>query len=406
MRVVGPLAWCVAGALALAGVGAVNASGARPLGERLARALAVEGLDPTRIGALVVDTQTGRAIFARNPGSSLVPASTEKLPVAYTALSVLGPSYRARTLVLGRGTQKGALWKGHLVLKGFGDPSLHANDLRALARQLAARGIKRVSGSIIGDESYFDDERTAPGWQPSFYKVWSPPLSALIVNRAFFRGTIVDRPATAAARAFKAELKAAGIVVRRRAKAGRLKVAKAEQLASISSPTVEQLVAFMNTESDNFTAEMLLKLLGAEVHGAGTTAAGTRVVRAALRDAGVPLVGVRIVDGSGLSSLDRLTARAVVDLIEAARADTSIWPAFRGSLALAGVSGTLEDRMLKKPSRGAVRAKTGTTNLSSALSGIVKDRFIFSILMNGESVPAWLARPAQDRFATILARVA
>ena len=60
--------------------------------------------------------------------------------------------------------------------------------------------------------------------------------------------------------------------------------------------------------------------------------------------------------------------------------------------------------MRKKPVRKAVRAKTGTTNLSSALSGIVRDRYIFSILMNGHFVPLWLTRPAQDRFATVLAR--
>ena len=399
-----PLIWCLAGFLALTAAIASDASAARPLGKRLARALSVEGLDPARTGALVVDTRTGRAVFRRNARVALVPASTEKLTVAFAALSILGPSYETRTEVRGRGTQKGALWKGHLVLKGFGDPSLHADDLRELVIQLKARGIKRVTGSIIGDESYFDDSRTAPGWKESFYKVWSPPLSALIVDRAFFRGVTVDRPAAAAARAFKGQLKAAGIVVRGRAKTGRIKPKLTTELASVSSPTVQELVAFMNTESDNFTAEMLLKMLGAEARGEGTSAAGAEVVAEALAQAGVRLDGVHLADGSGLSSLDRLTARALVDLIVAARSDPVIWPPFRDSLALSGVSGTLADRMRKRPVRKSVRAKTGTTNLSSALSGIVRDRYVFAILMNAEFVPPWLARPAQDRFATILAR--
>lgn len=398
------LAWCVTGAMLLAGLAASAAEAAKPLGARLAKALAVEGLDAALTGALVFDTETGKAVFARNPRASLVPASTEKLPVAFAALSVLGSDYRARTVVLGRGTQNGALWKGHLVLKGFGDPSLHTDDLRRLARQLSVRGIERVSGSVIGDESFFDDRRTAPGWLPHFYKVWSPPLSALIVNRAFFRGTTVDRPAAAAARAFKAELRAAGITVKRRARTGRVNLKRTEELAAIESPTVGELVRFMNSESDNFTAEMLLKLMGAQEHGQGTTAAGARVVKRALREADVSLDGVRIVDGSGLSSHDRLTPRAVVDMIRAARERPEVWAPFRSSLALAGVSGTLDDRMLEPPARAAVRAKTGTTNLSSALSGIVKDRYIFSIIMNGDAVPWWHARPAQDKFATILAR--
>jgi len=398
------LPWLLALAVLAAAIGATGASAARPLADRLAAALQVEGLDPTLTGALVVDTQTGKVVFSRNARRSLVPASTEKLTVALTALTVLGPEFRARTLLLGRGKQRGTVWKGHLVLKGFGDPSLHRNDLESLARQLASTGIKTVSGSVIGDESYFDASRTAPGWRASFYKLWSPPLSALIVDRAVSHGIVVDKPALAAARALKTELKNAGVKVRRRAKSGVVNESRATELGFVESPTVAELVTFMNSESDNFTAETLLKMIGAEVRGEGTTLAGATVVKRVLREAGVPIAGVRIADGSGLSKLDRLTPRSVVGLIGAARENRSLWPHFRGSLAVAGRTGTLEDRLRTKPSRGAVRAKTGTTNLSSALSGIVRDRYIFSVIMNGTSVPYWRARPAQDRFATILAR--
>ena len=394
------------GILALFGFKTSRAEAANSLEKRLARAVTVTNLNPKQTAALVIDGQTGKVIFSRNPSTSLVPASNEKIPIAFAALSVLGPSYRTQTALLGRGIQKGAIWKGHLVLKGFGDPGLHTNDLQRLVKRLEARGIRHVTGRIIGDESFFDDKRTAPGWKASFYKLWSPPLSALIVNRAFFRGRTVDKPAAAAARAFQAELEAAGITVRLNAKAGRINEKRATSIASVQSPTIEQLVKFMNTESDNFTAEMLLKLLGAHVRGKGTTAAGAKVVRRVLRNAGVSLEGVRIVDGSGLSSSDRLTTQSVVDIIVAARNLPEIWPPFKKSLAIAGVSGTLKDRMKNKPALRSVRAKTGTTNLSSALSGIIKDRYIFSIIMNGTYVPWWRTRPAQDRFATILARMA
>ena len=398
------LPWFLALVALVVAIGAAGASAARPLADRLAAALQVEGLDPALTGALVVDTQTGLVVFSRNARRSLVPASTEKLTVALGALTVLGPEFRARTLLLGRGKQQGTRWKGHLVLKGFGDPSLHRDDLQSLARQLANSGIKTVSGSVIGDESYFDTSRTAPGWRASFYKLWSPPLSALTVDRAVSHGIVVDKPALAAARALKAELKNAGVNVRRRAKTGTVNQSRATELGFVESPTVAELVTFMNRESDNFTAETLLKLIGAQVRGQGTSLAGAKVVKRVLRDAGVPIAGVRIADGSGLSSLDRLTPRSVVSLIGAARENRSLWPHFRGSLAIAGLTGTLKDRLRTKPSRGAVRAKTGTTNLSSALSGIVRDRYIFSVIMNGTAVPYWRARPAQDRFATILAR--
>jgi D-alanyl-D-alanine carboxypeptidase/D-alanyl-D-alanine-endopeptidase (penicillin-binding protein 4) len=125
-------------------------------------------------------------------------------------------------------------------------------------------------------------------------------------------------------------------------------------------------------------------------------------MRDALEAAGIPLAGVRLADGSGLSSLDRLTARSVVALLEAGLAP-DLRDAFLDSLAVAGVDGTLEDRLESRPARGQVIAKTGTTRAASALSGFVRDRYVFAIIQNGRPVSAYWARIAQDRFATVLA---
>jgi serine-type D-Ala-D-Ala carboxypeptidase/endopeptidase (penicillin-binding protein 4) len=76
---------------------------------------------------------------------------------------------------------------------------------------------------------------------------------------------------------------------------------------------------------------------------------------------------------------------------------------FLRALPAAGISGTLEDRMQKKPARGVVRAKTGTTNRASALAGYVGQRYAFAVIQNGFPVQPWAARKAQDRFATALA---
>jgi D-alanyl-D-alanine carboxypeptidase/D-alanyl-D-alanine-endopeptidase (penicillin-binding protein 4) len=128
-----------------------------------------------------------------------------------------------------------------------------------------------------------------------------------------------------------------------------------------------------------------------------------RVIRGALAEAGIPLAGVRLADGSGLSSLDRLTAASVVALLEAGLAARDVRDAFLQSLAVAGVNGTLEDRMEKRPARGQVIAKTGTTSMASALSGFVRNRYVFAVLQNGRPISAYWARLAQDRFATALA---
>ena len=174
-------------------------------------------------------------------------------------------------------------------------------------------------------------------------------------------------------------------------------------LAEDLSEPLAEIVRFMGRESDNYTAEVLVKQLGALYADSGSTVAGVRVLRGLLAEAEIPLAGVRLADGSGLSGLDRLTATALVSLLQAGLADPDIRDAFLGSLAVAGVDGTLEDRMDAKPARGAVIAKTGTTDRASALSGFVRGRFVFAILQNGRPISSRWARIAQDRFATILA---
>jgi D-alanyl-D-alanine carboxypeptidase/D-alanyl-D-alanine-endopeptidase (penicillin-binding protein 4) len=149
---------------------------------------------------------------------------------------------------------------------------------------------------------------------------------------------------------------------------------------------------------------MLLKELGSLESGRGTTDAGSAVVRRALSNAGVPMNGVRIVDGSGLSSLDRLTAQALVALLRTGAVDPAVRSAFVSSLPVAGVSGTLKNRLGTRPTFRRVVAKTGTTSLSCSLAGFVGDRYAFAILQNGSPVSYWSARAAQDRFVTVLAR--
>ncbi len=120
-----------------------------------------------------------------------------------------------------------------------------------------------------------------------------------------------------------------------------------------------------------------------------------------MRDAGIPVDGVRLLDGSGLSSLDRLTAQALVGVIRAGATDPAIRAAFVGSLAVAGMSGTLSRRL--PALRGKVKGKTGTTDLACTLSGLIGSTVAFAIIENGSPISSWAARAAQDRFVTVLA---
>jgi D-alanyl-D-alanine carboxypeptidase/D-alanyl-D-alanine-endopeptidase (penicillin-binding protein 4) len=387
---------------ALFAVAIVTPGAAASLRGDLDRALRSPYVSPSLTGALAINLASGRPVYGHNAGRPLHPASNEKLTVALTALDRLGPLFRIQTQVLGEGALLGNVWQGRLVLKGYGDPSLSSYDLARLAAQVRNAGITSVTGRIAGDESYYDSMRTAPGWKAWYYKEESPPLSALIVNRGKVGTRTVDNPALSAARAFRRALIYAGVDVSRHATTA---VAKADAvlLGQRASPELSRLVQRMNLVSDNFYAEMLLKQVGARIRGEGTTAAGARVVVRELNQRGVPLDGVRIADGSGLSTYDRLTARALAALLISAWSDATIKDPFVASLPIAGVSGTLKDRMRRAPAYANVYAKTGTTSTSSTLSGYVRTRYVFSILQNGNPVAWYYARKTQDRFATVLA---
>jgi D-alanyl-D-alanine carboxypeptidase/D-alanyl-D-alanine-endopeptidase (penicillin-binding protein 4) len=392
-------------AIVLCALVAAAAASARPaasLPQRLAKALRVPHVSRALSGAIAVDLATGKVVYAQHPDRSLQPASNEKLPITYAALVGLGPSYRFRTQVLGSGRRSGATWQGDIYLKGGGDPTLHLRQLRMLARQLWEDGFRRIAGDVLADESFFDKRRTAPGWRPGFYMDESPPLTALAVNRGWYRGKATPDPAGAAAASFVRILNERGVHVAGESAWGTAP-ATAFPLAEVHSAHLSDVLRFMDRESDNFTAELVLKTLGAEIRGKGTTAAGARVVTEALTEAEVPLTGVRIVDGSGLSRLDRLTPRAIASILLALWADDRLRPVVWDALPVAGRSGTLERRLDRRPAYGAVRAKTGTTSLASALSGFVRHRFAFAVLQNGHPISTTWARAAQDRFATVLA---
>jgi serine-type D-Ala-D-Ala carboxypeptidase/endopeptidase (penicillin-binding protein 4) len=387
---------------ALAAALVLPAAAAASLQSSLERALHVPYVSLAATGAVAIDLTTGQTVYSRNASLPLIPASNEKLAVTYAALTALGPGFRIETDVLGEGSQTGAVWNGDLVLKGYGDPTLSTDDLTALAREVRQAGITSVTGRVLGDESWFDSRRTAAGWKPSFYIFESPPLSALIVDRGRFGRYTSHDPALAAAQLFRAALARAGVHV-----AGAAAHGTADDgglpLASVDSPTLAAIVHWMDRVSDNFVAEMLVKELGAVQSGSGTTAAGVGVVTGLLAQAGVPLDGVRLVDGSGLSLLDRLTPNALVSLLSVMWTDDEVRLELLASLPVAGRTGTLHDRMRRGPATGVVRAKTGTTSNASALSGYVSDRYVFSVLQNGFPVSFTWARVAQDRFASVLA---
>jgi len=328
-------------------------------------------------GALVVDLESGQTLYSSRAGIRRIPASVEKLYTTSSVLLRFGPAGRLRTRVLGAGTLgPGGVWRGNLYLRGSGDPTFGSTSAAradygsrasagALAREVVATGVRRVGGRLLGDGTLLYDG---------------------IASRAYAAGRLA------------AALRARGVRIDSGTGVGAAP-SGAEALADVVSPTISALIRMTNVPSNNYLADTLLRALGTGARGIGTYARGAAAVRARLAPFGLR---PQVADGSGLSRANRTSPAEVVRLLSKMSANTT----FRGSLAVAGRSGTLARRMLGTSAAGRCRGKTGTLSNVSNLAGYCRarngDTLAFAILMNRVWPPG--ARTLQDRMAVAIAR--
>ncbi len=438
------------------------------------------------LGVAVYSVEHGAPLYLHNASWALVPASNMKLYTTAAALDRLGPDYQYTTSVYADGAllADGTL-VGDLVLVGRGDPTISGRFygdsvtyvFDRLAAEIRDQGVRRVSGRLIGDASYFDDVRIAPGWETSNLLWWygarpsalsfndnvvtieirpggwvGAPASISFVpytdgiavaNRVVTTGrrggrsigirrtpmtgsyTISGRisirsgplryvvaaedPAAYALSVFRDRLLRAGIEVedtgtvmhqwnRRPLRAPKL-------LASHTSPRMIEIVRVINKHSQNLFAEQVLKTLGAMFEDGGGFNEGAEVVRDVLEDLDLPLHGLRIFDGSGLSRRNTVTAQLTAELLVAMHGHP-LFDQYYESLLIAGVDG--DTRRLDTPAaRGNVRSKTGTLRSVSSLSGYVTtgdgELLAFSVISNGLPRGKWGAVTIEDAIAERLA---
>ncbi len=426
-------------------------------------------LKQTEVGVAVVEVATGQVLYSRNADRGLNPASNAKLVTTATALAVLGPEYRFATKFYApAGAWRGSELRGDLYIRGTGDPALVTEDLYRIARDLHARGLRKITGTVVVDSSYFDADGFPPGFEqkdefasyrapggatsvnfnthvvymrpgatvgaPAVATV-EPPVPCVVLENSVttaagrkapvqaesevrggklhiqFTGTIgvdagvasyrypIHDPSQYAGEAFVAALRDAGIKVQGK-KVGKGKVPAAADLVSTHrSQTLGTLIRGVNKHSNNFMAEQVLKSLAPEP---ATADAALDVVRTHLSSLGINGSGLAVGNGSGLYDTNRVSASQLAQLLRAAYRDPRYASDFVASLPIAGADGTLRRRMRGDGTKRRVRAKTGTLNHVSALSGyafLPDGRVLaFSILMNG--FPKWqvgIARRTQNQ---------
>lgn len=434
-------------------------------------------------GVYVVDPR-GRVRFERNADHWVTPASNTKLVVTATAVALLPPDFRVRTSLYTDGTlaPDGTL-AGDLILYGRGDPTFSERcygvdtlapgacdsaftALDRIADSLWARGVRRVTGKLVGDGSYFEPTLIAPGWNAwdlnwwyaapvsglGFHDnsvdfhiapgaavnapplvTWSPDLamftfenrartvpadSATTIGDNFFRapgtmdiraeGTValgrkpwiesfaLPDPDLYAARALEAALARRGIAVAGGAASttDSLAYRAARQGTALvdyyGRPLPDIVFPILNT-SQNWFAEMLLKIVGREFRGVGSWKAGLDVERRFLIDSvGIDSTAFALEDGSGLSAGNLVTPHAFVTLLRYMRRHPRRAP-FLAALPLAGAPGSLHDRFGGTPLAGRVRAKTGSIDRVNTLSGYIErpdgSAWTFSVAANAHAVP-------------------
>lgn len=447
-------------------------------------------LASARWGVSVVSLKDNRVVYERNADRLLTPASNMKLFPTAVALEFLGADYRWRTSVYATSTPDAAgNVNGDLVLYGRGAPDLVAvaranaetrNSLDQLASDLYHRGVRRIRGNVIGDDSYFRGNPLGDGWQWNDVQwYYGAEASALTINhnetsvnvlppenrdaapvirvsdstgyvtvenkmalgaagermtvgiqrglsdnvvrvwgtfppgsKGFGARLSVHRPALWAAKIFLESLKARGITVdgqaltrdANEAIANRFDPQKASELAFVFSRPLREIIKDTNKESINLYAELILRTLGREraallptpgpsTREPGDDEIGLAIINLWLNRSKVPMQGVKLHDGSGLSRLNLVTPRTFVQLLAAMQRSPNS-QIFRESLPLSGRDGTIGHRLKDYADR--VAAKTGYITYDAALSGYVTasngEVFAFSIICNDET-----GRPSSGR---------
>lgn len=365
---------------------------------------------------------SGNLLFDLNAATPRTPASTAKVLTAVAALAALGPDTRFTTSVE-------LVGPGQLVLVGGGDPALSqrpagdpswsypSTSLEALARQTAnaLRGAGVTSVTLAYRADLFVGPDESPDWESGYVSSGQVgPVTALAIDGGREQPGLALRspdPAAYAALKFAQLVGSFGVTVQGVPAVAPLR-APAPQLAALSSPTVAELVAQMLLRSDNDVAEVLAHHVAAAEGEEASFAGARRAVPAVLARLGVPVVGLVLADGSGLSRQSLVAPATLVGALELAGSDEH--PELRPvltALPVAGLTGTLDDRFSDPESTrqvGDVRAKTGFLTGVVALAGYVVDEegrpLAFAIMADEVERDATQdAQRAVDRLAAALA---
>jgi D-alanyl-D-alanine carboxypeptidase/D-alanyl-D-alanine-endopeptidase (penicillin-binding protein 4) len=428
-------------------------------------------------GILVTRIRDHKTLFEKNPDLLLSPASVTKVATSAAALAKFSPIGTFKTRFYRTGPLKNGILQGHLVVVGDGDPLLISEKLWQMAADFKNMGIREISGSLVIDQSLFDQETRDEGrlgTAKATRNAYDAPITALGVNFNAIALTVapgdslnqnallsldpyplphvqiqgqvqtggpqtpkslqvkrtldgtgtlevisasgsiaqdegiakvyrsVSNPTLTSGETIKAFLKKEGVIVKGPVKTGP-RPKDSELVYELESYEMRRLVSGLNTFSNNYIADVLVKRMGAEfppkgaplAAGQGSYTNGLQV----LKDFLINQVGIKgafqLENGSGLDTDNRLSSRQVVDILLYMERRMDLFPDFLASLPATGWDGTMKKRFKDKDIvdlKGMFRAKSGTLTeplMVSALAGYFRHDqhgwVAFCVIENGKA---------------------
>lgn len=308
----------------------------------------------SQVGLMVYDLTADSTLFAYNERQMMRPGSIMKLLTAITALDKLGGNYQFKTELYYDGKIENRTLTGDVYCVGGFDPCFSHDDMHSFLSCVKDLGIDTIRGNLFADKTMKDLNTLGEGW------CWdddNPILSPLLYNR---KDHFMDQ--------FEDELRSDGIRVEAFSSTGR-KPANAKLLC-VRTHTIDQILLDMMKESDNLYAEAMFYQIAAQGKRTDISAKDSRVViNQLIHDVSANATDCRIADGSGLSLYNYVTVKLLVNFLKYAYHNDAVYRHLLPVLPVAGVDGTLKDRLTDASTRGKVWAKTGTLTGISSLAG-------------------------------------
>ena len=373
----------------------------------LERFLSSKAVNAEATAVIAQDLRTGEILLSHNADRALLPASIMKTVTIAGLLKEKGADERFHTAVYADGIIEGGTIEGDLVIVGGGDPTLGADCLPEstdIAEEIIAalrhKGIERITGDLRVDTSLFAGPSCPPSWAAAdLREAYGTGSHALNFRRNSAGSRAVSNPAGVFLAYLSSRLAKAGITVDGISKAGKtgLSATDAVLLTDHVSDRYAEVMRSCMMRSDNLFAESLLRTFGIARGKDGSTAAGATEMQDYWRRFGIPTRGVNIVDGSGLSRSNRVTARFINAILQHMGGDEE----YASFMPLAGQEGTLQDFLKETPLDAYVAMKTGSMKGIQCYAGYKLDEQFapthsIVIIMNGMGQRKIARKAAED----------